>query len=147
MGLSRHWLREHAFVVTKVSGAIDDRSLMEHVQALNRECAGVDASKELADCRELKDVASLSVTGVTQASSREMKKPGSRVVILVPKDSPVIYGLARAYQMFAAESRDEVMVFTDLNEAMQWLLQDETHVRSILEFVNEHTDKPQVIGH
>jgi hypothetical protein len=142
MGFSRHWLREQAFVLTTVSGSIDSTSLMEHVQALNQESDGVSGLKELADCRELKDVENLSVSGVTKASLFEGKKPGSRLVILVPKDAPVIYGLARAYQMFAEESREAVKVFTDMNHAMSWLEPDENSLRSILEFVNRVPQLP-----
>jgi len=105
MGFTRYWLRERAFLLTNVSGRIDNRSLMEHVQALNRESGGVMGLKELADCRELRNVEALAVSGVTQAGSLEVKKPGSRLGILVPKESPVIFGLARAYEMFASESR------------------------------------------
>jgi len=105
MGFTRYWLRERAFLLTNVSGRIDNRSLMEHVQALNRESGGVMGLKELADCRELRNVEALEVSGVTQAGSLEVKKPGSRLGILVPKESAVIFGLARAYEMFASESR------------------------------------------
>ena len=125
MGFSRHWLRDRTFLLTRVEGTIDNRSLLEHVQALNRESDGVIGMKELADCRDLKDVEALSVSAVTQASSLEVKKPGSRLVILVPKDSPVIYGLVRAYEMFATESRDAVIVSTDCDEALRWLNFDE----------------------
>lgn len=139
MGFSRHWLRDHAFVLTKVSGSIDNLSLIEHVQTLNQECVGIDGVKELADCRELKDVERLSVHGVTQASSREQVKPKSRLVILVPKDVPVIYGLARAYEMFASESRDAVMVSTDLDEAVRWLGFDENNLNRGKSFIQQES--------
>jgi len=144
MGFSRHWLRDHTFILTRVSGTIDNRSLLEHVQAVNRERGGVIGMKELADCRDLRDVEALSVSAVTQAGSIEVKKPGSRLVILVPKESPVIYGLARAYQMFASESREAVLVSTDLDEAIRWLDFDENHVHLIKDFIhNESCAKPE----
>ena len=144
MGFSRHWLRDHTFILTRVSGTIDNRSLLEHVQALNRERDGVIGMKELADCRDLRDVEALSVSAVTQAGSIEVKKPGSRLVILVPKQSPVIYGLARAYQMFASESREAVIVSTDVDEALRWLEFDETRLQVIKDFIlNESHAKPE----
>jgi hypothetical protein len=139
MGFSRHWLHDQAFVLTKVSGAINTSSLMEHVLALNEESTDIENLRELADCRELTDVSALSVSGVTQASAREVKKPGSRLVILVPKESPVVYGLARAYEMFAADSRESVIVSTNLDEALRWLKADKATTDFILSVVNQDT--------
>lgn len=144
MGFSRHWLRDRAFVLTRVTGRIDNRSLLEHVQALNRESNGVIGMKELGDCRDLQDLEALSVSVVTQASSIEAKKPGSRLVILVPKESPVIYGLARAYEMFASESRQAVTVSMDLDEALCWLGFDEACLHMIKGFIHiESHAKPE----
>ncbi|MDH5641064.1 MAG: hypothetical protein OEY28_07200 [Nitrospira sp.] len=145
MGFSRHWLRDHGFVLTMVRGSINGRSLMEHVRALNQESHGISGLKELVDCRELIDVSALSVCGVTDASMSETKKPGSRLVFLLPKHSPVLYGIARAYQMFAMERRDAVMISTDFVEAVQWLGLDEKSLHTIQEVARHESCMPESI--
>lgn len=120
-----------------MSGSLDNRALLEHVQDLNRECVGINGVKELADCRGLTDVEHVSVSGITQACLREEKKSGSKLVILVPKHSPVMYGLARVYQMFASDSREAAILSTDVDDALRWLAPDEKIRRSLLECLND----------
>ncbi|MDH5641065.1 MAG: hypothetical protein OEY28_07205 [Nitrospira sp.] len=142
MAIERRWLHEQRFVLTTVSTSLDNHALLEHVEDMNRECDGITGLKEFADCRALIDVEQVSVSGITQACLREKKKPGSKLVILVPPHSPVMYGLARVYQMFASDSRDVVKVFTDIDDAMRWLEPDEKNRRSLLEFLNDPSGRP-----
>jgi len=146
MGITRRWFRDRAFLLTTLSGSINNRSLMAHVHALNRESEGTIGLKECLDCRGLHDITELSVEGVTQAGSSERKKPGSRLVILVPKDVPVIYGLARAYEMFAADHRKMVRVCTDVDDAVRWLEPDETSAQFLLECLSSESSLPQSVG-
>ena len=142
MSIERRWFAQQTFVVTTVRASLDNHALLEHVEDMNRECAGITGLKEVADCRALTDVEQVSVSGITQACLREKKKPGSKLVILVPPHSPVMYGLARVYQMFASDSRDSVKVFTDIDDAMRWLEPDEKNRRSLLEFLNDPAGRP-----
>jgi len=143
MGVSRYWCHAEKFVLTTVSGALDNQGLLEHVQALNQECHGITGVNELADCRALNDVDHVSVPGITRACLQEENKPGSRLAILVPRQSPVMYGMARVYQMFAADSREAAKVFTNLDEALCWLVPDAKQRGPLMELVNSHASLPK----
>ena len=111
------------FVHTRVSGDLDDDQLERHVQAMNTEAATRNALLELADCRDLKNVDRLNVTGAISAATLEQGQPrtiGGRLAILVP-DNPVIFGLARAYASIACLHRETAHVCQDLREALESL--------------------------
>lgn len=53
MGFTRHYFQEHTFMLTKITGEINDDDLSQHVVALNKETEGLTNLKELTDCREI----------------------------------------------------------------------------------------------
>ena len=139
MGFSRNYLKPYNFVLTKITGDINDAELLQHVKALNRETRGISELRELADCRELTSVSALTAQGTTLAASAEEYKPGSLGVILVPKEKEAIYGMARAYQMFAEEHRESVMISRDLDEALNWLTKDNSAETEVLRAFIDNT--------
>ena len=136
MSFSRHFLTQHNFLLTKVENEIDDEQLMQHVLTLNKEAKDITCLRELADCRHLKSVEKLTVQGTTECASQEINKPGSLLAILVP-DSPVIYGMARAYQMFSEDHRKAARVFNNLNDAIKWLSDNENELEIFMDFIDK----------
>ena len=135
MGFHIKLFRDERFLLTRVVDTIDGASLLEHVFDVNAETEGLDGVRELADCRELKSVAGLSVGMTTASAEQETKKVGSRLAILTPPDNDLIYGMARAYQTLALESRAAVEVFRDYDAAINWLAEDAGDLASLRRLV------------
>ncbi|MCW8825163.1 MAG: hypothetical protein OQK78_01950, partial [Gammaproteobacteria bacterium] len=99
---------------------------------------GISNLREIADCRGLTGVSSLTGNGTALAASREEYKPGSICVILVPKENDAIYGMARAYQMFAEEHRESVSIYRDIDEALNWITDNNIlEVEALKELINK----------
>ena len=135
MGISRHYLKEHKFMLTKISEELFDQNLMQHVIALNSETEGVVQLRELADLRETKSLDRLTVRGTIAASQTEANRPESLLAILVP-DSTLLFGMARAYQTFSKDKRQAVQIFKDPLQALTWLSQDAQEMEVLSDFVN-----------
>ena len=134
MGFERRYLKSCHFVWSKATGELDDNALMEQVLALNSETEGMTDFKELSDCSELVSLDKLTVTGTTSCAAAEDNRSESLLAILV-SDSPLLYGMARSYQMFAENNRQAVRIFTDMEAALRWLAVDETEVLQLMDFV------------
>ena len=76
MGFSRHYFKDYNFMLTKISGEIDNNSLSQHVIDVNNEAEGISNLKELADCREITSVKLLSTQTTTMSAGNEKNKPG-----------------------------------------------------------------------
>ena len=96
MGFTRYYSAEHNFMLTKITGEIDDNGLMSHVISLNKETSGLVNLRELADCREITKI-NLTTQGTVISASKEQDKPGSRGVILVPESYSQIWCLRKSY--------------------------------------------------
>ena len=123
MSIVRRYHPSLDFVLTRISGDLDDEQLERHVRVFNSEAADRQGLMELADCRELRNVDRLNVTGALNAAALEQGQPrvaGGRLAILVP-DNPVIFGLARAYASIACLHRDTADVCQGLREALECL--------------------------
>jgi len=120
---------------TKIVGEITAQDLSSHVFALNEETEGIANLKELADCREITKI-NLSAQDVTNSACNEQNKCGSKLALLRSKESDLIYGMINAYRMFAEDHREEVRVFTDLQEALSWLAENNLEIESLSKFVN-----------
>lgn len=107
-------------MLSRVVGEIDDGDLAQQVIALNQAVKGVVGLRELADCRGITEI-NLSTGGTTASAKNEQDKPGSRLAILVPEGNDLVFGMARAYQMFSESFREAVHIFYDLDEALLWL--------------------------
>ncbi len=138
MGISRYYSKDLNFLLTRIAGDIDDDDLFEHVIALNKETQGISNLREIADCRELTGIGSLTGPGTARAAMKEENKPGCFGVILVPIEKGVIYGMARAYQTFAQEHRESVEIYWEINEALKWLTTNTNlKVEAIRAFMDE----------
>ena len=116
---------------------ISDSDLIQHTISLNEKTEKILVLKELSDCRAIKSVASLSTETATVAAKIEQKKSVSRMAILIPKDNKATYGLARAYQMFSEEKREAASIFHNLDEALVWLIADNTEEKeALISFMN-----------
>ncbi len=141
MPFERRYCPEQRFMLTTLGGRIDDDDLMDHVLALNEQTAGIEGLLEFGDCAGVKDIDSLSVRGTTRCAEREAVKPGSRLVIYVPPNDPLTFGLARAYQAFAEDKRDAVRGCSSVDEALTWLTQgNEEKMTAIRRFMEEARD-------
>jgi hypothetical protein len=136
MGFSHHFLLDPNFLVTKMSGELDDDLLLKHVMDLNDEAKWMTNLKELADCRNITNLDKLTTQGTVTAASAEHDKPDSKLAILVT-DSSLLYGLARAYQMQAEIHRQEVRIFNTLVEAITWLADNDHEVKVFSDFFNK----------
>ena len=134
MGFTRYALTDYNFILTKVVGDIADIDLLEHVQLLNGETQGLKNLLELADCRDITSMDRITVQGTVDSSQAEINKPGGLLALLIT-DSPLMFGMARAYQTFAAHKRQNVEIFKDLDEALAWLTDDADVHESLKKFV------------
>ncbi len=134
MGFSRYYLKEHNFLLTKVSGKIVVDDLLQHVMTVNKEMEGNIDIRQLTDCRNITDIQSLTVKEATNCAQRETNKSESSLAIVVP-DSPIIFGMARAYTMFAEDRRGEVKIFQSVYDALLWLANNPEEVDILTDFV------------
>ncbi|MEQ9400112.1 MAG: hypothetical protein RJQ04_13200 [Longimicrobiales bacterium] len=122
MAVRHHILPDHGFVLSCLSGALDDAGIHGHVSALNERLADASAVLELADCRTLRDLRGLSVQALISAANREAGQPriqGGRLAVVVSSD--LVYGLGRVYTTIAAEVGRAAEVFRDVDAALDWL--------------------------
>lgn len=136
MGFSIHYLKDHRFMYTKISGEINNQNLKQHVIDFNKETEGISDLRELADCRDLINLKALTVNGTSYCATLENNKPQSLLAILVT-ESPLLFGMARVYQIFAEGRRGCVKIFKDINNALEWLAKDEQEITLFNEFIKE----------
>jgi len=136
MKFSRYHLEEKNFVLTKVFGEVNDKNLMKHITTLNKETVGYAALRKLSDCRGITNLESLTVSGIIHSSQYLDNRPDHMTAILV-SDSPLLYGMARAFQMFSEEKRKDIQIFKNINEALSWLAVDEQEQKVFHDFIND----------
>ena len=137
MGFARHYLKDYNFMYTKIYGEVNDQSLQQHVISLNKETDGISGLRELADCRELSEMTALTVQGTANCACLENRRPYSLLAILVT-DSTLLFGMARAYQAFSEDRRKSTEIFRDINQALEWLANDEGEAEGFKKFVNNN---------
>lgn len=125
MGFTRNYSPEHKFMLTQLTGDINDENLLEHVLATNEETRGIAGLREFADCCGVTSLDFLSVLGTAKCGDREDNKPGSRLAILVPEGSWLVKGMAGVFQVFSEDHREAVKLFTNRQEALAWLAADD----------------------
>ena len=124
-------------------GAVNDHDLLAHVQNLNDLSQSRCHFNELADCRLVDDLSLLSTDGARISATSEEKKEGSKLAILV-NDSPLVYALARAYEMFAEDKRQDIEIFLCESAALEWLGYNEEEVESIKEIILKSSESSVV---
>jgi hypothetical protein len=130
-------MKDHAFMFTKISGDVNDQNLKQHVLDLNRETEGISNLRERADCRVITDMERLSVQGTADCARLESNRPHSLLAIFVT-DSTLLYGMARAYQVFSEDRRKGTKIFKNLDDALAWLANDDQEARLFYDFINMH---------
>ncbi len=136
MGFHRYFLKQNNFILSKVSGQLNDQDLMQQVISLNRETKEMPDFRELSDCSNLESIEELTVQGTTRCAQTENSRSESLLAILIT-DSKLHYGMARVYQMLAEENRKTVKIFTDLHKALAWLAKDKQEIEVLKNFVNK----------
>ena len=134
MGFSRHFLKENNFLLTRVSGDINKTNLMEHMIAFNNETSGISDLRELGDLRGIESLDELSVSQTTRLAGIENSHPGF-LLAMVTDENPLVYGMARAFQMFAENNKKEVRVFKDMDEALSWIAKDDEEFDVLKAFI------------
>ncbi len=95
-----------------------DRELLAHVRALTAYPRFARNFHQLIDLRDVSDVQ------ITASCIREMVRlnpfwAGARRAVVVTND--VVFGMARMYQILSDESPDELQIFREMDDALQWL--------------------------
>lgn len=134
MGISRYYLEENNFVLSRLYGEISDQSLRESAKAFNEESKGRSDLRILTDCRRIENLENLTVRGTTLDAEVADEHLDYLIAILV-NDSSLLYGLARAYQIFLRKKRKSVKIFKDIDEALSWLATDEDETEVLKQFV------------
>ena len=134
MGFSVYFNQKHNFMLTRLSGDINNNNLRNHVLNLNKLTEGVSRLREIADGRKIENISCLTVEGTTIGAELESNKPGSLLAIVVP-DSPSFYGVARVYQTFAGNQRKGVILFYTIRDALTWLGYGEVEIKELITFV------------
>lgn len=125
MSFVRQYFKELNILLTTISGEINATELIQHGIEHNKEFKDNIGLIELADCRGITSVKSLTTkTVVNTASYTEINMPDSMLAILTRKNNDVVFGLANAYGMFSEEHHKGVKLFIEFDEAMSWLVAD-----------------------
>jgi hypothetical protein len=102
-------------------GEVNDTELIELSDRLRHEVAFVAEYPILCDCSKLTAV--LISSNLIGSLARAAISRTNLVAIIAPR--PVVFGLARMYQMFSDPEDARIRVFTSAEEAIAWL---ETHI-------------------
>ena len=127
MAFSEYFMPEHNFLLSEVYGEITRSDLFEHISAVNRLTQDTVGLMELADCRGITKL-NLHTEEVIISADIETDKTGSKLAILAPENNELVYGMVNTYRMFAEEHRQQVKIFTDVDQALSWLTDDKTQI-------------------
>ena len=123
MPISYHIEKDAGRVVLEFRGTITDRELFATYEALYADPSHRVGLDELTDCREVErvDVTTGALVALAASTARLLdgKQQTWRVAIVAPSD--VVFGMARMYEAFRAESPEQVQVFRDRAAAEAWL--------------------------
>lgn len=121
MGFTRHLFKDDNFLLTVISGELENASFQKHIMEFNSIVKDVSNLRELVDCRGVTNLDNLTVEATVTASQQEEKRPDSLLALLVVESNPLIYGMARSYIAFPQFHRKDANIFTDYDEALNWL--------------------------
>ncbi|GEM_PF-7012589 len=122
--VSFHADAENHFLLTVFSGALTDEALYRHFEAVEGVSSQLSPYRELVHGLGVDDVSGISVRALVQLARRSDHGECVRLAILM-KESPLFFGLARAFQTVASSPRSQVKLFHDRDMAMHWLAKDE----------------------
>ena len=139
MGFARFHAPNLRFVLTRLSGRIDDQSLCDHVLALNEEAAATEGLRELAVVDADTDASAITVQGTYEAARLEAGRPrtvSGRLAICVSNE--LHFGLARVYATGSDGTREDQRVGYSVPEALDWLASSDADRRALAAFTLAH---------
>lgn len=122
MSFTHKYIRERNFVLTLISGVIDDNEIKKHVQTLTIDTENMGNFVELADASNLHDISHLTTEGITIAAAFEIdRQPYNRDKLAILVSSDEAYELASNYAAITSYVRYGAKVFRDFRSAIEWL--------------------------
>jgi len=114
--------KSNGAVLTTARGIVSYTELLDHITAKSER--GLIARAELFDARDISLNLSLSeLQGIADQTKKALgtRKPGK---IAIVTNNAFVYGLARAYAVFAREDNPRLRVFQDAEDAHAWLVSE-----------------------
>jgi hypothetical protein len=111
--------REHGIVMSRSWGTLTIPELREYLFRLSIDRDFGPTFCELSDARELQDV-DMTVDGLRSLAHISVFAPGRPRALVVPKEAQ--YGLARVFAAYSQMEGQQVAVFREWGDALQWLL-------------------------
>lgn len=136
MGFSRYYLKDYRFMLTRITGDMNDHNSMEHIIAHNREADGITDLRELTNGRKIDSMAALTVQGVIECAMLAQERPQGLLALLVP-DSALYFGLARVFQTFTEKRSRGVRIFKNIDAAVKWLSNSEAELAFFAQFIKD----------
>ena len=115
---------EQPYFTTRFIGLITDVELLDYYNSVYSRPENQPLTAELADLSEA-DLSGVSSTGLTLVAKTveerllELGIEAHKSAIFAPER--VLYGMGRAYEGWARSSVEEVRIFTDREQAIEWL--------------------------
>lgn len=130
-------------MVSSLDGEVDDRILLEAYERLYRGPDWRPGYSELADLRRC-DMRQVTADGLRRLSRLAQSAVGDaavsfRTAVVVEDDLP--FGLARMYGTFADTLAEDVQVFRDEGEAIEWLAVPEEARAAVLAELAERSGR------
>lgn len=111
-------LSDARFVYSRAWGILTDEELLEHADALRNDPRFDPSFSQLADSREMTDLA-VSPQGVRTLATRNPFGKGAKRALVAP--SLVAFGMARMFELVSHRSEDDIKVVKSMAEAKAWL--------------------------
>ena len=118
--------QEHGVVLSTWVGVISDSDLLQSYKQLYEDERWKPGFHEIVDAREAQ-VSDVTSTGLRRLSSMVegyVAGVGFRTAIVASKD--LHFGLARLYEAVSDASPETVMVFREMDEAIEWIGVDDS---------------------
>lgn len=130
MPIDRTYFEEYNFLLTSLTGGLEENDFREYVLSLNSYAEGKKGLRELSDCRNVTERSVLKTIAIRRTAQLETPKPESLLAILI-NDNILHFGLARVYQTFAAPMRKKIEIFTDFDKALTWLCKQKGDLKKV----------------
>ena len=115
--------KEQGIIVSKHEGNISDRELVDVYKALFQDPSLRKGYRKLVDLRSSKSTERSMAALIEVADMVKQYYSGStettKTAIVASHD--LYFGLARTYELISDEYPDEIMVFRDVDKALEWL--------------------------
>ena len=118
MGATYSIERDRFLIRTHVSGSITSPQLLEMYERMIADPHFSAAYNQLADWREVTELRVLT-SAVREAAKSHPFIAGTKRAIVVGSD--VVYGVARVFAAHAEHVGQDVRVFRDMEDALEWV--------------------------